>query len=607
MVLGMRIKYTYILPLLVLVAAFFLWAPASAPVTQPKPPDSTKPSEATGTVIASDEVGSEISYNTSVPFRLPATTAMVSEPPASTKSTKKTAKKPPLRPAEFAVIDNVTYPVQTYELFMIPNDPNAIQHWTSSTGLTTAWDTPTGAYQTKMAIIDTGFGLAHEEFTNRWLQNNGEQGATTSENPSSLNCTDRSLPLDANCNLIDDDADGIIDNESGSVPYQNPSRKNCTDQGITLDKSCNRRDDDTNGYVDDVTGWDFINNDNSVQAGELNPDGDGTTHGTMVAGVAAATGNNGRGIAGVDWSVQILPIQALDDDSYGDTLSVGRAIYYAISRGVDVINLSLGSAGQDPYVRGAVEAATKAGILVVAASGNDGCECISYPANYPEVLAVGALDTNNNYATFSSWGNELDIVAPGTNYRTAYWTSGNQTTAYVNGVAGTSFSSPLVAGLATRIKSHRANATPLQLIAALTESTNHLGTTATTILDKRYGFGSTNAAQATARMTTAVHEVQTYQFDPVAVGSYLNPSLPVEKTGSYLIKSCTKPSTPVYELVKNAERFYTISKVEARSARSASYNQSLFGYGCLQQPHDTQDIIRSINLLREFRNIYAKP
>lgn len=604
--MGMKIKYTYILPILVLFAAFFLWTPASAP-TSPKPiKEPITSSDDTGVVETNDERDSGISYSTNIPFRIPTTASVESEAKPTALNSKKPVKRPPLRPAEFAVIDNVTYPVQTYELFMTPNDPNATQHWITSTGLATAWDTPIGPYQTKMAIIDTGFGLAHEEFTNRWLQNSGEQGVTALENPSSLNCTDRALAIDATCNLIDDDADGIIDNESGNVPYQNPSRRNCTDQGITLDKSCNRRDDDGNGYIDDVTGWDFINNDNSVQAGELNPSGDGTTHGTMVAGVAAATGNNGRGIAGVDWSVKILPIQALDDDSYGDTLSVGRAIYYAIARGVDVINLSLGSAGQDPYVRGAVEAATKAGILVVAASGNDGCECISYPANYPEVLAVGALDTNNNYASFSSWGNELDIMAPGTSYRTAYWTNANQTNAYVSGVAGTSFSSPFIAGLATRIKSQRANTTPLQLIAALTESTNNLGTT-TTSHDKRYGFGGSNAASTTNRITVATHEIQTYQLDPIAVGSYLNPANPLERSGNYLVKSCLKPSTPVYELIRSSERFYTISKVEARSARSNGFSQTFFGYGCLQQPHDTQDVIRSINLLKEFRNIYTKP
>lgn len=604
----MKIKYTFILPTLVLVAAFFLWAPNPDSTTPPQTPGPEYPITESGVVKTPDDPRDNVAYNTNIPFRVPSNVASQDEPTANPQPTaKKATKRPPLRPADFAVIDNVSYPIQTYELFALPNDPNASQHWVTSTGLSTAWDTPIGPYQTSMAIIDTGFGLAHEEFTNRWLQNNAEQGATALENPSNLNCTDRSLPLDANCNLIDDDADGTIDNESGSVPYQNPSRRNCTDQGIPLDKSCNRRDDDSNGYVDDVTGWDFINNDNSVQAGELNPDGDGTTHGTMVAGVAAATGNNGRGIAGVDWSVKILPIQALDDDSYGDTLSVGRAIYYAISRNVDVINLSLGSAGQDSYVRGAVEAATKAGILVIAASGNDGCECISYPANYPEVLSVGALDTSNNYASFSSWGNELDIMAPGTSYRTAYWTNANQTSSYVSGAAGTSFSSPFVAGLATRIKSQRSSATPLQLIAALTESTNNLGTIATTNHDKRYGFGGSNAQTATNRMGSAVHEVQTYQLDPITVGTYLNPSNPLEKTANYLVKSCTKPTTPVYELIRSSERFYTISKVEARIARNSGFVQTLFGYGCVQQPHDTQDIIRSINLLKEFRNIYSKP
>jgi subtilisin family serine protease len=77
-----------------------------------------------------------------------------------------------------------------------PNDPSAEQWWFSKIGLDKTWDKPTGNYQTTLAIIDTGFALNHEEFSNRFYQNSGETGVAISENPSQLNCSDQNIPLD---------------------------------------------------------------------------------------------------------------------------------------------------------------------------------------------------------------------------------------------------------------------------------------------------------------------------------------------------------------------------------------------------------------------------
>jgi len=495
-------------------------------------------------------------------------------------------------------------------MMALPNDPLMNQPSVTNAKLSQMWDIPRGNQQTVLAVIDTGFGLGHEEFAGRWATNGGESGATAVENPSDLNCADRSLALDASCNLIDDDGDGVVDNESGLTSYQNPSRLNCTAQGISpINKSCNRIDDDGNGYVDDMNGWDFINNDNSSQAGELNPVGTGTTHGTLVAGTAAATGNNAKGIAGVDWDTKILPLQALDDDSYGDTRSVGRAIYYAISRQVDVINLSLGSSLSDSYVEQAVRAATAAGIIVVAAAGNDGCDCMVYPANYPEVVAVGALDTNNAKASFSSFGPNVDIVAPGTQITAPTWRSDNATTAYSSGAAGTSFSSPIVAGMITRLISHQPSASPLQLIAALTENTNRLSIASTVIRDNSLGFGGLDALKATQRLTIAQDSSQQYVFSPVSRGAYLNSGSPAEQVGSYAPYQCasgTYGSTPIYEMSKSQLSFFTVSQAEAANAKNNGYTSSLFSYACLQQPHDTVTTVRNINLYKEFRNDYSR-
>lgn len=588
--------------LLVAVFGLFLIQDANgppAPGTEEKPDKvvTVTPDKSTGSsgrVVADDET-----------ILSPPKQVTITEPsPTFAKKRPNLSSEEP--PTRYVTINNRLYPLRQYRLMALPNDPMANQWWVDNAQFEPAWTTPHGGNGTVLAIIDTGFALNHEEFAGRWHTNSNETGATTAENPSNLNCTDRSLILDASCNLIDDDFDGTVDNETGTAVYENPSRLNCTDQTLALDKSCNRVDDDGNGLIDDVNGWDFINNDNSVQAGELNPAGEGTTHGTMVAGVAAASGNNAKGIAGSDWATKILPIQALDDDSYGDTLSVGRSIFYAIEQGADVINVSLGTTHQDDYVREAIDAATRAGVLVVASSGNDGCECMVYPAAYSEVLAVGALNTSNTYASFSSWGAELDMLAPGTDITSPTWSSSNQTAAYASGLAGTSFASPMVAGMITRMLSHQPTAAPLQLIGGITESVNRLGLTVNTPHSSRYGFGTLHADRAVKRMTTPNNPFQIYSFSPVQKGSFIQPGTNLEAGSSYYPYYCengTIPTTAIYELKKSGSHFFSISKVETRIATLNGYSSSLFAYSCVRQPHDNPTLIRALNIFREFQNI----
>ena len=124
-------------------------------------------------------------------------------------------------------------------------------------------------------------------------------------------------------NIADTDTCYMSKNSPYNVTLTVTTDSNCTDQSVALDKSCNRVDDDGNGLVDDWRGWDFVNFDGFVEAGETNPNGSETLHGTMTSGVAAATGNNGVGIAGVDWGATILPIQVFDDDGYANATRAG--------------------------------------------------------------------------------------------------------------------------------------------------------------------------------------------------------------------------------------------------------------------------------------------
>lgn len=505
------------------------------------------------------------------------------------------------------VINGIVYPIRSYKTFLTPNDPGANQWWVHTSKLDEAWDHSKGGSDVTIAIIDTGFALKHEEFESRWYENVGETGSVSTESASRFNCTGQSMALNQSCNLVDDDLDGIVDNEIGVTSYENPSQLNCTAQGKQIDKRCNNIDDDKNGFVDDVTGWDFINQDESVQAGQLSPTGTSTTHGTMVAGVAAATGNNSKGIAGVNWGARILPIQALDDDGYGDTVSVGNSIRYAVQQGAQVINISLGTSFHDPYVLQALEEASRAGIVVVAASGNDGCNCVSYPAAYPEVVAVGALNTDGKQADFSSYGSSLDVSAPGVNIRTSTWSQSNQHSGYASGIAGTSFSAPIVAGLIGIMLSSQPSAVPLQLIGGLGESSSRISVMTARGHDIKYGYGVIDAQRALTRMSTAKTGVLTYKFSPVSIGSKITVQ-GYERIGSTRVEYCeVQPATtPIYELRKADSKIFSISSAEVRRAQALGYTVSLFAYGCVNQPQDTYQLIRMIDIHKEFYNDYSK-
>lgn len=499
----------------------------------------------------------------------------------------------------FTTRSGITYPLRTYKALSVdtPNDPYANQWWTTNIGLDTAWTVDPGTTQTTVAVIDTGFALNHEEFVNRWSINAGEQGPTTQQAASKLNCSDRSMPLNQSCNLIDDDLDGIVDNETGATTFENISQLNCSDQGLSIDKSCNLVDDDKNGYSDDVTGWDFINYDRSVQAGETNEYGSGTDHATKVSGVLAANGSNSKGIAGVNLYTKILPLQAIDDDSYGNSISVAEAIYYAVGRNVDVINLSLGSDESDDYTRQAIQYAIDSGVIVVAASGNDGCNCMIYPANYPEVIAVGSYNSTGSYSSFSSYGNNLDIIAPGEDIRTATWTRTNQISSYSSSVSGTSFSAPIVSGLLALARSYQPAASWGELTNALLSTSYHDGLSPTNPWGQRIGSGFVRANNLIVRAATPTNTEMRYFFGPAQIATTLG------SNRSYDCETTDFPTALMYRIVISNQVFYTIDTLAYVRAIDAGYQTKNIGRTCVGLPSDILTVSRYINLPREIDNI----
>ena len=249
----------------------------------------------------------------------------------------------------------------------------------------------------------------------------------------------------------------------------------------------NGLDDDHDGYVDDVNGWDFGNND-----ADPNPEPvfdpneiDVGFHGTFVAGIASAATDNGQGIAGAGWNCRILPLKVTDTAGDITTAAVTPAFFYAAAHHVSVLNMSIGGPG-DPgvpeYFQALVDMADSAGVLCVAAAGNDGASTPTYPAGCARVLSVGAMDTGNVRASFSNFGSWVRIAAPGAsmwssicrNYAVddfsqiiyIYYFGWDGENPYMLG-DGTSFACPLTSGACALVRHRAPSLTPEQVAARM--------------------------------------------------------------------------------------------------------------------------------------------
>ncbi len=176
-----------------------------------------------------------------------------------------------------------------------------------------------------------------------------------------------------------------------------------------------REDRDGNGFVGDCMGWNF------AASGAGNPRTyDSAGHGTHVAGIIAAIGNNGIGITGVAQKIKILPVRIIETDANVTELPprtdiFARGIRYAADMKVDVINMSLGwpLSMQTTELKNAVNYALSKGITLVAAAGNNGHDNPTFPCALDGVICVGAISPNNTLAPFSNFGGAVDLVAPG--------------------------------------------------------------------------------------------------------------------------------------------------------------------------------------------------
>jgi subtilisin family serine protease len=260
----------------------------------------------------------------------------------------------------------------------------------------------------------------------------------------------------------------------------------------------NNIDDDANGFIDDYRGWDFHNNDN-------NPIDD-HGHGSHTVGTIAGVGNNGVGVVGVNWTSKVMPLKFLDSSGSGDLANGIKALQYAADMGAKVSSNSWGCGCYSDAMYDAIKYEHDRGMVVVLAAGNANTDANDFsPASSDYGITVAASDPDDLKASFSNYGEKIDVAAPGVKILSTKASGGNMCGdtitlgTYYCYVSGTSMATPHVAGLAALILAKNPNLNTEQIRQILRASADDLGTVGK---DSSFGYGRINAGKAIAMATT---------------------------------------------------------------------------------------------------------
>ncbi len=246
-----------------------------------------------------------------------------------------------------------------------------------------------------------------------------------------------------------------------------------------------------------VPGYDFVNQTTTPL--------DDSGHGTEMAAILCANANNLQFGAGVDWNCRLMPIKVLKSDNSGLYSTLADGVDWAVAHGANVITVSAGGADLNITLSNSVARAVAAGVVFVAAVHNDGAS-IRFPANLPMSIAVGASTQDDRRASFSNFGPELSLLAPGTNIYTMT-RFGTQTKIW-----GTSASAPMVAGVASLIVSLRPDLSPMQVKTLLCAGADdQVGSTTEDKpgFDIYSGFGRLNALASVVLTQTQLETTPT--------------------------------------------------------------------------------------------------
>ncbi|MGY3087195.1 thermitase [Hymenobacter sp. UYAg731] len=274
----------------------------------------------------------------------------------------------------------------------------------------------------------------------------------------------------------------------------------------------NSIDDDKNGFVDDVKGWNFVSNTN-------NPTDD-YGHGTNIASIIGATGNNNVGYAGMNWGCKLMVCKGLDAQNNGFYSWWTSGIYYAVDNGARVINMSLAGTSTSQSMQDAITYANQHGVVVVVSMGNNN-SVVNYPAGLTGVISVGATNPDDSRANPFSWsatsgssyGGHISVVAPG-NY--IFGLDYQSNINYNIFWSGTSQATPQVVGLASLLLTLRPLLTPDQ-VKAIIQSTadDQVGppTEDAAGWDQYFGYGRINALRALASVLTPSQASKKFGFE----------------------------------------------------------------------------------------------
>lgn len=347
-------------------------------------------------------------------------------------------------------------PNYLFQTCKTPNDPYFSNQWALNQlnkydiHAPDAWDIETGSSDTVVAIIDTGVDYNHIDIIdNIWHDQNGNPGHDF---------------VDINVNA-----------------YLPPEYELYPDEDYV----------ESDGDPLDVLG-----------------------HGTHCAGIVGAVGNNNIGITGVSWQCKIMPVKAGFKIKFLSNLAgkfetddIINAIHYAADNGADIISFSFGRYGEVKSIEDACNYAYNKGVLLIASAGNENCEAFHIPSSYENVISVGATDEYDKKASFSNYGQYVDIAAPGVNILSL---RAKDTDMYDDGgshiinkdyyiASGTSMSCPIVSGIATLILSKNSSLSNRQIKDILINSVDKITPCA------NLGKGRINAYEALLRDSNQVN------------------------------------------------------------------------------------------------------
>ncbi|GAB5496179.1 MAG: hypothetical protein Phyf2KO_12590 [Phycisphaerales bacterium] len=214
------------------------------------------------------------------------------------------------------------------------------------------------------------------------------------------------------------------------------------------------------------------------------------SHGTHVAGIAAAQSNNGTGMTGMSWGSPIMPIKIANILGFTSDVWMSEGLIWAADNGARVAVISYGLDNGSDLMHAAIQYAHDRGVVVCASTGNSGVEGVKFPAKYPETIAVAATDNKDQLASFSTYGPEVTVAAPGVDIISTWHSLGQPTYGFES---GTSASCPLVGGIAALVLSADPSLTPDEVRNILADSSEDLGNFG---FDISFGYGRVNAHRA---------------------------------------------------------------------------------------------------------------